>query len=189
MQVMVDKHDIMPQPERSPLEMRRSIAGEVAAADEAIGSDLGLYRVAEIDSWQASHPREANFSQGFRRARTILQAISYGHNYYWAGNYGLQVDTGTGPATGSDTATVRLVQLVVLSRVPVIRQPNSHWSLPDPANIRASKKQLRRELGLPTTLDNADFSAISYSTIVDTIIAGEVPIGNPEQPEVQCWRP
>lgn len=177
----------IPIPKSRHLEVRRAIASEVNAADKAIGS---IHRLILTDGWDMDKMRESDLALGFLRGRTILQAISYGRNY-WEVEYGLGIELGQRPETehpGVTVGTRRLGQLATLSRVP-INPVGEQWSLPSLADIIASKRQLREELGIASSTNTSDFSGLVYDSFIDAIIAGEVAIGNPQQPVAQCYRP
>jgi hypothetical protein len=186
----VDGYNPVPTFERSPQEIRQSIQDEVAASDAVIRTFPGSVDVPVVESWQLSDPEEIPLALGFRRARAVIQALSYGEDY-WPLFRGLAVDLGERPVEESPEVTAkteRLLHLAILSRVPV-RQVDEYWSMPSADDIRDSKQRLRKELFIASTPDIGDFSQITYDELLDDIVAGYVSIGDPEYGDVQCWRP
>jgi hypothetical protein len=210
---MAHSHNTPPPaeaPDRDPALLELAVWQEVVAAEKAIGTYPMHDEVPVLDNeFNLSNPKEAALASGFRRGRQILQAVSYGHKYwemeYGLGNngLGLQLDDEAfkGKHEGIKQGTGTLLQLVILSRVPVTPLENDeHWSLPTEEDLMRVKDELREELGVVeahakiwASVDAPtyppEFPGVDDKVLIEAITAGKVAIGNLEQPDPQCWRP
>jgi hypothetical protein len=158
-----------------------------------------------VETWQATNPKEAALAAGFRRGRQVLQGVSYGHSY-WEMETGLDLhlddEAMSGKHEGVKLGTKRLLQLVILSRAPLSppEVEGDAWYLPTFLDIEQVKKEVREELGVAEEHKRIwesenppafppEFPGIDDKAIVDAIISGKLTIGNPDEPNAQCWRP
>jgi hypothetical protein len=207
---MAQNHDSAPQvetSERRPEELARSVWEEVRVSDEVV-SPVSLNRGGDalplIESWQTANPKEAALATGFRRGRQVLQGISYGHSYWQMENgLDLQLDDEAmaGKHDGVKLGTERLLQLVILSRAPLSppEMESDNWYLPTFRDIDHVKQEIREKLGIaeehkriwesenPPTYP-PEFPGVDDTAIVDAIVSGKLTIGNPDEPDAQCWR-
>lgn len=176
-------------------ELRTCLWDEVIAADGSIDSFPGDREEQVLDGWGVDH----DSAQAFKRGRQILQAISYGKKY-WTDTYSLihltDDEAFIGEPEGVQLGTERILQLILLSRVPV-HAVNETWALPDPRTVAREIDIVRAELGVAEEFRRrvADgeqnppaFPGIDDEHILKAILDGHLRVGNPEQPEVACWQ-
>jgi hypothetical protein len=155
-------------------------------------------RVPILADWDT----DIDMAMAFNRARTVLRAISYGHEH-WAAEYGLKI-TVDNEALVDRHATVkagtrRLLQLVALSRV-IVEPVDPVWSMPNRRAVREVLAEMREELGVTNEYQRQlqdrslpswsipDFPGLNDKHIVQAILDGRLSVGNPEQPEAVCWQ-
>lgn len=197
------QHNVAPQPERSIEQLRYSVWEEVLENDKTIATFPQHNPVLPVSSWQRGNSKEAALATGFVRGRKVMQAIAYGHDY-WEIEYGMGITLGEVPANqheGITLVTRRLFQLAVLSRASVAPyDSDSHWALPTFGDIVEAKSAVREELGVTGAFEASvrdpnmplyipDFPGIDGAALANAIVTGQLTIGNPEQPEVECWVP
>jgi hypothetical protein len=139
--------------------------------------------------WNRDHPGEAWLGRAFLRGRIVIQALSYGHTY-WEGEVGLTnlVDPQTESDPGTRVVAHRLLQLVNLSRTGVYPFDQT-WNLPTPLDVRQTTQQMRTELGIHgNTKPPSQFPGITLEHIMDSIVTGQLRMGNIDQPDVVCWQ-
>lgn len=179
---------------------------EVNLSDEVLGIHL-------LDSPPLDQPQSAwdtvglgdrgpELGRAFLRARRIFNVITYGRNY-WHTEFGLLYQMDEAAFVGKHPvikeATQRLLDLVILSRAPVVKF-DDQWNLPEPDNLRHTMTEVRDELGATEAYERLavakgrhlfipDFPGISDTHVVDGILAGRVRMGNSEQPEPVLWQP
>lgn len=171
---------------------------EVISTEHTIGTFPGMTPVELNTAWDLSDPKQLALAEAFRRGRTVMQAISYGHNY-WELEHGLRYLVDGSVFKGRHGAirlgTQRLLQLGVLSRVGV-ELVDETWSMPPIGEIGTVKGQMRRELGVEEAYQTAvregtrvaEFPGVNDEVVVDAILTGRLTVGNPDQPDPVCWR-
>jgi len=148
--------------------------------------------VADNRLWLPGAEFVAHLSDAFKRARTIQVLSRRFVSKYWVDlGYAINPDPEMEPQIeGVHAATMRLAQLVVLSRVEV-PDPGQYspWDRPKGEAIYSVVRQMQAELGVTEASDEprgtsgyVTFPGISSWDFAAAILEGRLLVGNPDQP-------
>ena len=148
--------------------------------------------VADNRLWLPGAEFVAHLSDAFKRARTIqVLSLRFVSKYWVDLGYAINPDPEMEPQIeGVHAATMRLAQLVVLSRVEV-PDPGQYspWDRPKGEAIYSVVRQMQAELGVTEASDEprgtsgyVTFPGISSWDFAAAILEGRLLVGNPDQP-------
>lgn len=194
---MSTSHENHPNRKEEHADLQAALWREVRASESTMYTNPALYVPVHSPDW-GFHTDKA---RAFQRARTIFQAVTH-HSTYWELDYGLSVrpDSKALPEETRRARTARLLQLVALSRVRV-EPVSADWNMPSRQDVSEVVEEMREETGVAEEylrrrqdpnikkFSVPDFPGLNDELLAEAILDDQLRVGNPEQPQVVCWRP